>query len=424
MMSLLLSHSTCPEFEGGWFQPWGGYFFDQCLAEQSPEFADVFYKGLIGQRATLLNLYMAFGGTNWGYMAAPVVYTSYDYDAPLRETREVRDKFKQYKLLALFTRVSKGLHNTITESNGTANAVDNAAIWTWVLKNRESDSRFYLAENNNTRTRAVTDFAITVQTSVGVIAIPDMQLSGRQSRWVVTDYAVGNETLLYSSAEVLTYGIFDGPVLVFYLRKGQTGHFAFKSSSNVTFATHGAQSDLASAPTNSSGYAAFTYTQVQGASVIAFSNGVLPYLLDIPTAYTFFAASTTESPNVTPDQQVFVQGPYLVRTATVDGDTVTVMGDNANATTIEVYAGVGAEKLIWNGQQLAATKTPYSALMANIGGTMDREVTLPELSTFKTADSSPEITVSYNDSNWVVANKKSTLSQVKPLTLPVLFSTP
>ena len=47
-----------PEFEGGYFQPWGGYFFDQCQAEQSPEFADVFYKGLIAQRASLLNLYM------------------------------------------------------------------------------------------------------------------------------------------------------------------------------------------------------------------------------------------------------------------------------------------------------------------------------------------------------------------------------
>ena len=50
-----------PEFEGGWFQPWGGFFFDQCLAEQSPEFADVFYKGLVGQRASLLNLYMVCG---------------------------------------------------------------------------------------------------------------------------------------------------------------------------------------------------------------------------------------------------------------------------------------------------------------------------------------------------------------------------
>lgn len=47
-----------PEFEGGYFQPWGGYFFDQCLAEQSAEFADVYYKGVIAQRATLLSLYM------------------------------------------------------------------------------------------------------------------------------------------------------------------------------------------------------------------------------------------------------------------------------------------------------------------------------------------------------------------------------
>jgi hypothetical protein len=149
------------------------------------------------------------------------------------------------------------------ESNGTANAVDNAAIWTWVLKNRDTDARFYLAENNNTRTRGVTDFTMTVRTSAGMITIPDMQLRGRQSRWVVTDYSFGNETLLYSSAEVLTYGILDRPVLVFYLKEGQTGNFAFVSTDNITFITHGTQSDFASAYANSSGYASFTYTQVK-----------------------------------------------------------------------------------------------------------------------------------------------------------------
>lgn len=45
----------------------------QCQAEHSPEFADVFYKGIVAQRATLLNLYVAFGGTSWGHSAAPVV---------------------------------------------------------------------------------------------------------------------------------------------------------------------------------------------------------------------------------------------------------------------------------------------------------------------------------------------------------------
>lgn len=38
-----------PEFESGYFTPWGGYFYDQCLAEHEPAFADVFYKNNIGQ---------------------------------------------------------------------------------------------------------------------------------------------------------------------------------------------------------------------------------------------------------------------------------------------------------------------------------------------------------------------------------------
>ncbi|EFQ85763.1 hypothetical protein PTT_19185 [Pyrenophora teres f. teres 0-1] len=410
-----------PEFEGGWFQPWGGYFFDQCQAEQSPEFADVFYKGLIGQRASLLNLYMAYGGTNWGHLAAPVVYTSYDYAAPLRETREVRNKFKQYKLLALFTRVSKGLHNTLMEKNGTANAVDNAAIWTWQLKNRDTDARFYLAENNNTRTRAVTNFAITVKTSAGDVKIPSMQLAGRQSRWVVTDYDVGNKTLLYSSAEIATYGLFNRPVIVFYMREGQTGEFAFKGQQNLTLNTYGAQSNIASSSANGT-HSCFKYTQNKGATVVEFSNGVLAYFLDIPSAYNFFAPATTNNPNVTPDHQIFILGPYLVRSASVSGGKVAITGDNANATTIEVYAGSNVDTITWNGKDLATTKTRYGSLTAKLAGTADRTITLPILSSFKTADSSPEIQPSYDDSKWVVANKTTTLSPVKPLTLPVLFS--
>ncbi len=53
------------EFEGGYFTPWGGSFYDDCLAEHDPDFPDVYYKNNIGQRTTLQNLYMAWGGTNW-----------------------------------------------------------------------------------------------------------------------------------------------------------------------------------------------------------------------------------------------------------------------------------------------------------------------------------------------------------------------
>ncbi|KAF2476740.1 uncharacterized protein BDR25DRAFT_375819 [Lindgomyces ingoldianus] len=416
---------SIPEFEGGWFQPWGGYFYDQCQAEKSPEFADVYYKGVIGQRITLLNLYMAFGGTNWGHSAAPVVYTSYDYDAPLRETREVSDKFKHFKLISLWTRVSTGLQKTVMESNGTGNVVNTSAIWTWVLRNPDTKAGFYLAENNSTKSRAVTNFAMTVNTSLGKITVSTMQLNGRQSRWVVTDYSIGNITLLYSSAEILTYGIFSHPVVVFYLKEGQVGEFAFHSSDqNITFQTYGPNSNVQAAPSSSSAkYTRFTYTQPKGSTIIRFSNGVLAYLLDIPTAYTFFAPSTSSNPNVQPGQQIFVLGPYLVRTASISGTTVHIIGDNANATSIEVFSGnLSIETISWNNKILSTKRTPYGALTASIPGTSDRKINLPSLTAFKSADSLPEISPAYNDNTWTIANKTTTLSPVKPLTLPVLFS--
>ncbi|KAK7188532.1 hypothetical protein DPSP01_005498 [Paraphaeosphaeria sporulosa] len=407
-----------PEFEGGYFQPWGGYFYDTCQAEHSPEFADVFYKGIVAQRATLLNLYVAFGGTNWGHSGAPVVYTSYDYSAPLRETREIQDKFKQYKLLTLFTRVSEGLANTVMETNGSAVATGNADLWTWVLKNKETSSRFYLAQHNVTNSRSITDFSITVSTSGGNVTIPDLQLAGRQSRWIVTDYSIGKVTLLYSSAEVLTYGTFDRPVVVFYLREGQTGQFAFKDAEKVTFKTYGAESGIKATESGDG----FTYTQAKGSTAVLFSNGVLAYFVDIPTAWTFFAPSTTSSPTVKPDEQIFVFGPYLVRSARLHGDTVNIVGDNANSTTIEVYAGKKANTISWNGDKIKTTKTAYGSLTASITGAEDRQISLPALTDFRAADSVPEVSPSYNDKNWIVANKTTTLSPVKPLTLPVLFS--
>jgi hypothetical protein len=56
-----------PEFEGGWFSPWGGTFYDDCASEHEPGFADVYYKNNIGQRTTIQNIYMTWGGTNWGH---------------------------------------------------------------------------------------------------------------------------------------------------------------------------------------------------------------------------------------------------------------------------------------------------------------------------------------------------------------------
>ncbi|KAE9985392.1 hypothetical protein BLS_008331 [Venturia inaequalis] len=421
-----------PEFQAGWFSPWGGTFYDDCPINYDPSFADVFYKNNIGQRVTLMNLYMGFGGTNWGHSAAPVVYTSYDYHAPLQETRQIRNSFRQSKLLALFTRVSTDLLKTDLIGYGAGGFVVNSkAVTTWYLKNPDSGAGFYVLQQTKSPSQTLQTFSLTVSTSLGARTIPEVVLDGRQSKIVVTDYKLGgNYTLLYTTAEVLTFGLFDRPVLVLYLKSGQKGEFAFKEPVG-DFKTYLSKSTKVSQVLGVNGTSRkFVYTQGVDYTVLDFapSNttglpGPLVYLLDIPSAWSFYAPPTTLDPNVRPDQQVFVLKPYLVRNATVGRPGVFLVGDNDIATTIEVYVGdPSISNIIWNGKVLLTTRTPYGSLTAPLSGADGRAISLPDLKNWKMADSLPELNLNFDDSKWVVCNKTSTLSPVKPLTLPVLYS--
>ncbi|KAF2766987.1 hypothetical protein EJ03DRAFT_390675 [Teratosphaeria nubilosa] len=417
------------EFEGGYLQRWGTYFYDQCLAEHDPAFADVFYKNNIGQRVTLQNLYMAFGGTNWGNLGAPVVYTSYDYSAPLRETREVGAKFKQTKLIGLFTRVSQDLLKTAMESNGSGNAVSSASVYSWVIRNVDNRAGFYTLQQSTSSSRDVVTFDAYLDTSIGPVTVPNIQLNGRQSKIVTTDYHFGHDTLLYCSADILTYAVLDATILVFYLEVDQVGEFAFKDESNDrTYNTYGlTKVSSSSGVTNESSsngpttFRKYTYTQAAGSTVLRFSDGLLIYLLDLESAGNFYALPITSDPNVSPSKHILAWGPYNIRNASLSGDTVTLVGDNANLTSLEVYAGAQYSSVTWNGQALSVHRTVYGSLIAIADGAANRTVELPEL-TWVVADSLPEAKRDYDDSRWVVANKTSTLSPTAPLSYPVLFS--
>ncbi|KAG9664585.1 glycoside hydrolase family 35 protein, partial [Aureobasidium melanogenum] len=413
-----------PEFEAGYFQSWGQSFYDSCIAEHDPAFADVYYKNNIGQRGTLISLYMAMGGTNWGNLAAPVVYTSYDYSAPMRETRELQLKMSQTKLLALFTRVSQDLLYTNMESNGTGNAVSTGDIWTWVLRNPNTTAGFYVTQHSKSSSRAVTDFSIDLQTSLGLVTVSDVQLNGRQSKIAVTDYHFGKHTLLYSTVDILTYGLFDtASVFVLYLEAGQIGEFAFPG--NISIESYG-NTNITTSRVKANGtspYTKFVYKQITGKTAIQLSNSVIVYLLDVSTAWSFWAPPTTSDPNVAANEQIFAIGTYLVRNASVSSNVVSVNGDNTNSTILEVFVGDrSVDTIAWNGKRLATKKTAYGALTADLTSVLDRKVTVPTLSGWQVADSLPEVARAYDDSSWTICNKTATLAPVKPLSLPVLYS--
>ena len=79
------------EFGGGWFDYWGSVGTYPCTAiREGPGYERVFYETNIANRLTIQNFYMTFGGTSWGWLPAPVVYTSYDYGAAFDEARQIR----------------------------------------------------------------------------------------------------------------------------------------------------------------------------------------------------------------------------------------------------------------------------------------------------------------------------------------------
>ncbi|CAK7214120.1 hypothetical protein SBRCBS47491_002041 [Sporothrix bragantina] len=435
---------SLPEFEGGWFSAWGSNsFYDQCAAEHSPEFADVYYKNNIGQRTTFQNIYMTFGGTNWGHSAAPVVYTSYDYSAPIRETRQQTTKLFQTKLVNLFATSSPDLLQTIMVGNGTGFRVSSNDIFSWVLQNPESHATFTVLQQANTASTANVSTSATLETSEGTFDVPNVALDGRQSKILVTDYPLGATStakLLYCTADIATSESFsNSSALVLYLKQGQTGEFVFQGDKPLTFTVFGSAKVTASTRQSSSSHPTshptppqvFTYTQTVGTTAVLFSNGVLVYLLDQPTAWRFWAPRNGDTGLGSPDTgRLFVIGPYLVRSARVDNDSgvLYVQGDSDAATTLETYTGASTtiHTVNWNGKALPAARTDYGSYQVSITGGQNRiannDVHLPQFTAWKVADTLPEAHPDYDDSRWTVCNKTTTRSPVAPVTLPVLFA--
>jgi len=58
-------------------------------------------QSFMAQGSTMLSLYMFYGGTNWGTIGDPDVYTSYDYSACIREYGYLSGRLRQLRLFNL-----------------------------------------------------------------------------------------------------------------------------------------------------------------------------------------------------------------------------------------------------------------------------------------------------------------------------------
>jgi len=91
-----------PEIQGGWYDWWGGRGYDAIRKHLGPLAMDMTLKSCLAQGTSILNVYMAVGGTTWGYTGEPEVYTSYDYGAPITEGGRISERAEACRLFSEF----------------------------------------------------------------------------------------------------------------------------------------------------------------------------------------------------------------------------------------------------------------------------------------------------------------------------------
>lgn len=279
-----------------WAGPAGG-----CQDRTGVDFVNFYYRDNIAQRVTMLNLYMIYGGTNWGWLAAPFVGSSYDYSAAISEDRSIGDKFYELKNLGLFTRVADELALTDRVGAGTEQT-NNTNLFTTELRNPKTGAAFYVIRHAVTASTSEEWFALKVNTSIGEFYVPKISsavvLSGHEGKILVADFHFGNNTLYYATAEVLTYSIIDGKsVLVLWTPSGRSGEFYLQGATSGTVSAGQVVTFVQSDHGMIVGY-----TQQQGMTVLDFDNGVKVVLVDRKTAYKVWVPALTNDPKVPVDQ--------------------------------------------------------------------------------------------------------------------------
>jgi hypothetical protein len=127
-------------------------------------------------------------------------------------------------------------------------------------------------------------------------------------------------------------------------------------------------------------------------------------------------------PELSSKSSLIVNGPYLVRSASISGDKLELKAD-FNATTEVEIIGVpkGVSKFVINGAEATSVTNAQGNPVANVAYP-NVNLALPDLAEldWNSVDSLPEILPGYDDSKWVDADHKTTNNTfVQPFLTPV-----
>ena len=341
-----------PEFGGGTTDEWGGPGYQNCFELTDSNYESVFYKSLIGQGLTMMNFYMTYGGTSWGwvpYSGRPTsfitaVYTSYDYGAAISEARLLTDKYAEQKRIAHLLQAVSPI--TQTDAVTSAPAPTNSAILQYTRQNPNTNTFLYVLRHSDATSTNNDTTQITVDTPDGNYpTVPQqagtsIEIAGRDAKLLLADLNFKIAHLVYSTSELMTEAYTgDTDNVVLYGQPGQSGETVLRYSSQPTVRVLAGNLTWSYDSSNGDLRLNYVHNGLIRVQVVS-STGTLSLLLaDCPTTVTFWERSVG-------DQQILVTGPYLLRTAALNGNTLDLTGDLNAPTTLEIFAPASVTKVI------------------------------------------------------------------------------
>ncbi|OBT46573.1 hypothetical protein VE00_01868 [Pseudogymnoascus sp. WSF 3629] len=406
---------TIPEFQGGAFSPWGGWPIDKCAELVNQEAERVLYKNNYAAGISIMNLYMTYGGLNWGNLGHYGGFSTYDYGAAIKADRTItREKYSEAKLQAQFLKASPDYLTAVPTDLSTTLYTDNVNLAVTPVIGSEAPSSFYIVRHNIYNSTETTTYSLNIKTSAGKLTVPrlggKLTLNGRDSKVHVTDYNVGGTTLLYSTAEVFTWKKFDsGKVLILY-----GGPEELHEASIVSTAKPAIVEGKGVTTKSIDGNVVLQWKTSASRRIVKIGD-LSVYILDRNSAYNYWV------PDLADGSAVIVKAGYLLRTAATKGNTLQLTGDFNATTPFEVIgAPKSAKKLTINGQPVTIETSKSTGSWQGLVKYQRPFINIPDLERlqWKSTDALPEIQTNYDDSAWPSADKKTSTNTYRNLTTP------
>ncbi|MFD8519317.1 beta-galactosidase [Streptomyces capillispiralis] len=364
--------------------------------------------GHLAEGVTVHNVRMAFGGTSWGWLPAPGVYTSYDFGAPIDEGRRPTPRLAPLHQLGHLVRTVPDLARLDAAPGVRAR---DERIDVRHLANPDTGAQVYVVRNDSAEeiTSLLPDSGIDVPVTVGP----------RDAKLLTTGLELGRRRLAYTTAQPMlsmTAGRQD--IAVFAGRGGETAQVALDCEKQPV------TNRLDDEP-------AWSYDRGRLNIVVPLGPGGLSRVLieggdsDTPMVLLFADDATALRlwPYETPSGALLVYGPALLRSATVRGSTVHLVGDVVGETGLEVWAPRGVTGVTWNGQPVRTRLSRAGSLVME--GLMPGApaVPLPVPAGWRRRAENPESEPDFDDSAWPAADRATSHSTTPvPGDGPVLFA--